>query len=147
MKHYNLQLSTLSCCFATSPTTKPRISGLWQSWKHSCQACFRGGGVAGGCRGVNNILVNVLPSLHWDRALATGAYLDTNVSSVHTLTPLTMCISRRDTNMPWWQLQSGPTVPTNDSTRCHNQHVFTTAPCPCFHAEYHCCQRMVTPHT
>ena len=35
---------------------------------------------------------------------------------------------------------SGPTVPTNNPTRRHNQHVFTTAACPCFHAEYHACQ-------
>ena len=95
-----------------------------------------------GCRGINNnILVNVLPSLHWDGALATGAYLNTNVvSSVHTQTPLTTCISWQDTNTPWWRLQSGPTVPTSDSTRRHNQHVFTTAPCPRFHTEYYGCQ-------
>ena len=38
-------------------------------------------------------------------------------------------------------LQSGSTVPTNNPTRHHNQHIFTTAPCPHFYAEKHGCQR------
>ena len=56
--------------------------------------------------------MNGLPSLHWDGALTTGAYLDTNVvSSVRTQTPLITGTSRRHTNTPWQCFKAGRQCP------------------------------------
>ena len=89
-----------------------------------------------GCKGINNYtLVNVLPSCteteHSQQEVLT--LIDTNVvSSNHRYLPTP---HNTRTQHALATLQSGPTASPNNQTGRLHQHVFTSAPCPRFHAE------------